>query len=55
MIVKLFFGLIALNAGYFIQEMKIKEYKNNIKNVIYVIYKILNNEWSQGIKDAEKN
>ena len=33
----------------------IKEYKNNIKNVMYVIYKILNNEWSQGIKEAEKN
>ena len=28
---------------------------SSIKNVIYVIYKILNNEWNQGIKNFEKN
>ena len=33
----------------------INNYIGNIKNVMYVIYKILNNEWNQGIKSNIKN
>ena len=40
---------------FHIGNENIKSYMNSIKNVMYVIYKILNNEWSQGIKNNEKN
>ena len=40
---------------FHIGNENIKSYMKNIKNVMYVIYKILNNEWSQGIKNNEKN
>ena len=40
---------------FHIGNENINSYLNNIKNVMYVIYKILNNEWTQGIKNNEKN
>ena len=40
---------------FHIGKEKINNYITNIKNVMYVIYKILNNEWNQGIKNNIKN
>ena len=40
---------------FHIGNENIENYRASIKNVMYVIYKILNNEWSQGIKNNEKN
>ena len=40
---------------FHIGNENIEAYMPSIKNVMYVIYKILNNEWSQGIKNNEKN
>ena len=40
---------------FHIGREKIYNYINNIKNVMYVIYKILNNEWTLGIKSNIKN
>ena len=40
---------------FHIGNENIKSYMPSIKNVMYVIYKILNNEWNQGIKNFEKN
>ena len=40
---------------FHIGKEKIYNYIANIKNVMYVIYKIFNNEWNQGIKNNIKN
>ena len=40
---------------FHIGNENIQSYMPNIKNVMYIIYKILNNEWSLGIKNNEKN
>ena len=40
---------------FHIGNENIQSYLPSIKNVMYVIFKILNNEWNQGIKNYEKN
>ena len=40
---------------FHIGKENINNYLTSIKEVMYVIYKILNNEWTQGIKNKQKN
>ena len=40
---------------FHIGKENINNYISSIKEVMYIIYKILNNEWTQGIKNKQKN